>query len=366
MPNNFSKYLYRASNFFLSLLARVRGKGKSSISEKAIKRPETFTTPHKNLIRNSWNKPLLKFLSKKEGQNLVYMGLPSPEAEDLNDWIEYIDSVIAFQCRDHKHASSPEQSRGQVEKLENYLRDLERKNKINNYVVYDGYLEEVVLRGYDNSPNVIDFRVGQFITLYNLDFCNKVSTPITYVDKKGNTVKAFKFEAIGKLLDFQKSISSISKKFVLFLTVHCSYDGKELQDFIQNPKSEEIKKAIAELGGLSTLQKNERIIRLFVSHLVKVKYEASGFTPKILPVIRYEGIGKTPLLHFAIFGIHKELSGGDVRVYQTLSEILKERFINIEEDAFINSNEAVLDEVEVKVNPVEYFVESKTFKKLWN
>jgi hypothetical protein len=366
MSNNLSKYLYHALNFFSSLFLTVSKKDKSSISEQIIKRPKTFTTPHKNLIRKNWNKPLLKFLSKKEGQNLVYMGLPSPEAEDLNDWIEYIDSVIAFQCRDHKHPSSPEQSREQVEKLENYLRDLERKNKINNYVVYDGYLEEVVLRGYDNSPNVIDFRVGQFITLYNLDFCNKVSTPITYVDKKGNAVKAFKFEAIGKLLDFQKSISSISKKFVLFLTVHCSYDGRELQDFIQNPKSEEIKNTIAELYGLSTLQKKERIIRLFVSHLVKVKYEASGFTPKILPVIRYEGIGKTPLLHFAIFGIHKELNGGDVRVYQTLSEILKERFVNIEEETFVNAIDSTPNEVEVNVNPVEYFVESKTFKKLWN
>lgn len=365
MFNSLKKYINQGFDFIANLLPKKSSKVKSSATE-TVRRPETFSTPHKNLIRNSWNKPLIKFLSKKEQQNLIYMGLPSPEAEDLNDWIEYIDSVIAFQCRDHKHPSSPEQSREQVEKLENYLRDLERKNKINNYVVYDGYLEEVVLRGFDNSPNVIDFRVGQFITLYNLDFCNKVSTPITYVDKKGNTIKAYKFEAIGKLLDFQKSISSISKKFILFLTVHCSYDGGELQDFIQNPPSEEIRNAIDDTNGLSKLQKNERIIRLFVSHLIKMKYEASGFTPKILPVIRYEGIGNTPLLHFAIFGIHKELNGGAVRVYQTLSEILKERFINIEEETFVNSIDALLNEVEVKVNPVEYFVESKTYKKLWN
>jgi hypothetical protein len=97
-----------------------------------------------------------------------------------------------------------------------------------------------------------------------------------------------------------------------------------------------------------------------------MKYEASGFSPKLLPVIRYEGIGNTPLLHFAIIGIHRELNGGAVRVYQTLSEILKERFINIEEETFVNSIDYMPNEVEVNVNPVEYFVESKTFKKLWN
>src|ERR1700737_229561 len=59
----------------------------------------SFNSEHKLFIRERWNKPLIKFLSKKIGDKLVYMGLPSSSAEDLGQWIEFIKVVIAFQCR---------------------------------------------------------------------------------------------------------------------------------------------------------------------------------------------------------------------------------------------------------------------------
>src|SRR5579859_7008935 len=58
-----------------------------------------YNTEHKVFIREKWNKPLIKFLSKKSGNKLIYMGLPSSSAEDLRQWIELIKVVIAFQCR---------------------------------------------------------------------------------------------------------------------------------------------------------------------------------------------------------------------------------------------------------------------------
>lgn len=62
--------------------------------------PENFNTPNKVCIRNNYNKVLIKHLKEKYGYDIVYFGLPSPEAQDVECWLEYISYVIAFQCRD--------------------------------------------------------------------------------------------------------------------------------------------------------------------------------------------------------------------------------------------------------------------------
>jgi len=50
----------------------------------------SFNSEHKKFIREHWNKPLIKFLTKKVKDKLLYLGLPSPKAEDVLEWIEYI------------------------------------------------------------------------------------------------------------------------------------------------------------------------------------------------------------------------------------------------------------------------------------
>jgi len=326
---------------------------------------KSFNSTHKLLIRDKWNKSIIRFLSKNEKQKLIYLGLPSTAAEDILTWLDYIDEIIAFQCRIYGKPSSPSQERDSIEKLDELLRKLERSSKINGYVLYDGYLEEVILKGYDNSPKSINFSVSKVVTLYNLDFCNKISSPIEYVNKKGLLKKAYKFQAISKLLELQRNLISESEKFLLFLTVHCSYDGPELQNFIDNPPNNDIKNLIGKYSQLSGNQKNERIIRLFVVGTIKKHYETNGFTPKFLPVIRYSGLGGTPLLHFAILGIRKELKGGVVQVYQKLADITNQRFLNIESNEFINSSDIFEFEKTTGTDPVKYFTESKTYNKLW-
>ena len=159
----------------------------------------SFNTENKFFLRDKWNKPLIKFLSKNVKDKLVYMGLPSPNGDDVNHWIEFIKVVIAFQCREYSKPSDSTQSREDVEKLEEFLRALERESKLESYVVYDGYLEEVVLKGRDNSPQSIHFEIQRFITLYNLDFCNDIASPIEFVDELGDLQTVFKFDAIKKL-----------------------------------------------------------------------------------------------------------------------------------------------------------------------
>lgn len=326
----------------------------------------SFNSEQKLFIRENWNKPLLKFLNRKVNDRLLYMGLPSPKAEDILQWIKYIKSVIAFQCRDYRAPSDEGQDRKSIDELNSLLQQLEREKHIDNYIVYDGYLEEVILRGYDNSPTRIDFGLNDFITLYNLDFCNRISSPLEYLDENGDPQKAYKFNAINKLLQIQQSLSAASNKFVLFLTVHCSYDGEELKIFIQNPPSAEIGAYIQRCNGLGGHEKNARIIRLFFAYHIKREFEAFGFTPKILPSLFYQGLGDTNLLHFTVFGISPaNLGASGVPSFQSLTEILNQKFISITDSAFVNKTIDFEGETDVELNPVTLFSRSQTFQNLW-
>lgn len=338
---------------------------KSNIIE-GMGKIKSFTSEHKDAIRKNWNLPLIKFLSKREKKKLIYMGLPSPHAEDIKEWLEYLESIIAFQCRNHKQPSSPEQSREQIEILEDFLRGLERRNQINNYVVYDGFLEEVVLKGFDNSPKEIKFIVNNFIPLYNLDFCNDISSPLNYTDREGNPKTAYKFDAIRELLIFQKKYSQKSNKFIFLLTVHASYKGKELEYFLNNPKTSENKELLKKYYELKGVEKNERIIKLFVAQYIKEQFESIGFTPNILPVIRYNGLGGTHLLHFAILGSMHDTKAGITEVYQNISDIVNGKFVNIDENGnFANADFCLENEMDIIPDPISYLTQSKTFEKLW-
>jgi len=326
----------------------------------------SFNSEQKVFIRRNWNKPLLKFLTKRVNDRLIYLGLPSPKAEDIIEWIEYIKSVIAFQCRNYGEVSKEGQDRTGIDELTRLLFQLEREKKINNYMVFDGWLEEIVLRGYDNSPTRIDFELHDFITLYNLDFCNKITSPIEFYDSNGDIKTAYKFDAINSLLQIQKSLTNVSNKFVLFLTVHCSYDEAEIQNFISYPPNREIGGYIQRCNYLGGHEKNARIVRLFFAYYIKQKFEAFGFTPKLLPSLFYQGLKDVNLLHFTVFGINPTNTiAGSAPTYQTLDDILNQKFISIDNLKFVNKNINFDGEKDVELNPVKLFSDSATFKYLW-
>jgi hypothetical protein len=325
----------------------------------------SFNSEHKLFIRKNWNSPILKFLQKKSKNDLVYLGLPSPKAEDIIEWIDYINAVFAFQCRKYGEESNPSQTREAIEELTQLLQKLERQNQLDTFIVYDGYFEEVVLRGYDNSPSRINFEISDFITLYNLDFCNKITNPIEYIDHLGERKKAYKFNAINKLLEIQNNVNSSSNKFILFLTVHCSYDGKELENFINYPPNGEVKKYLDEYKKLNNPEKNSRIIRLFFVYYIQQQFESYGFTPKILPVIIYSGLKGTPLLHFTVFGIKSIKTASGILSYQSFNEVINKTFITIDNSKFINAMPISSAEIEVNLNPIDLFVSSDTYNKLW-
>lgn len=325
----------------------------------------SFDSDHKILIRENWNLPLIKFFAKKYADKLVYIGLPSSKAEDILTWIDFIKSVIAFQCRLYGEMSSEDQDRGEIEKLEAVLRSLERQKKIESFVVYDGYLEEVVLRKRDNSPHRIEFKQDSIITLYNLDFCNKVSSPMEYVDLEGNIQIAYKFNAIKELLQIQDGLCKVSDKFIFFLTVHCSYDGAELNNFINKPPNDALKASLERYKKLGGYEKNARIVRLFVVHLIAKYFSTYNFTSKILPVIKYNGLKGTPLLHFVVMGAKSPNTAGGVVNYQSIDDVINHKFVSYDSKELVNLD-SELDEKDVPIlNSLDFFISSKTYDKLW-
>ncbi|MCK5058222.1 MAG: hypothetical protein KAT34_16335 [Candidatus Aminicenantes bacterium] len=326
--------------------------------------PENFKSPAKVLIRKEWSKKIIEFIKRKLGKKIIYLGLPSPNAEDIMEWLEYIDEVIAFQCREYPEPSNPDQSREKVIRLEQRLNELERQQKIETYAVYDGYIEEVLLRGRDNSN--IDFFQNDAITIYNLDFCNQITSPISFTDKKGELKSAYKFDAVKELMNHQSNVNTQSKKFIMFLTMQCGYDGKELHDFITHHGDKSVStymKQVKKIPGES--MRKSRFLKSYVLDSLKDYFKTEGFIPEFLPVIFYEGVGGYKLLQFTVLGTSKTEKTGTAPFFQSISELLWQKFIIASEKGFKLMNAENIEETDVNLDPRKIISSSKTYEKLW-
>ena len=325
-------------------------------------------TIQKTVIRTQWCKSLIRFVHEKLGYGLIYLGLPGPQALDLLEWIDYIDQVIAFQCRDYPQPSSINQSRDKVLELETKLREFERQGKLTTFSLYDGYIEEVVLRGRDINGN----RLSQddVVTIYNLDFCNGITVPLEVKDDKGNIQEYYKSDAIRKLLEIQRDISSQTrcKKFIMFLTVHSLFWKEEAKNFISQTESEPLKKYFMKINSLGSVPRRIRLLKAYMFDTVKKYFCNYDFTPEFLPVINYKGAGldrKNWLVLFTIVGEkNKGISGAPC--FQRPGSFLNQKFLTVRNNNLAALNEGGITEIESSKDSVKAFCESESYKKLWN
>jgi hypothetical protein len=323
----------------------------------------TFNTEHghKQIIRQKWATPILKFLNKRLGHKLLYLGLPSPEAEDVLEWLDYLKKVIAFQCDDDRY---PDAFKILFEKLQ----QLETEEKIENFEAYYGYIEKVVLQGFDDNENPQSFELDEVVTLYNLDFCNNITEPMKIIDNDGNLQKVYKFDAVRKLLSIQQSLPNTSK-FVFFLTVHCSYVGQELNNYLDssnnaNNHAEYVKTIREQLKGRGT-EINARIVRLFVIDTLSILFKSFGFVPKFLPTILYQGIKDTHLLTFTVVGARFQ-SAGVTPWLQQLSELIKQKFVTVDANQNLVCHSGLEMETDINtLDAVQIISSSSTFQKYW-
>lgn len=324
----------------------------------------------KQIIREKWCKPLLREIVNKLGCKLLYFGLPAQEALDIQNWIEYIDRVIAFQCRDYPNPSSPEQPRDSVIKLDNVLRELERKGHLMTYSLYDGYVEEVVIKGRDTGGNA--FTQNEIVTLYNLDFCNQITTPLTYFDNDGQVNSCYKSEAIKRMMEMQNHLcpSGIKTKFVMFLTIHADFFADEERRILSQTMGEEMtdyfkdvkKKAIRPYSTI-------KYLKAYVYSLVLNAFHSSHFATEFLPAIYYKGIGKVDkenwLITFTVLGVHDKNPMGVPKTVQTARDFCKQSFLQIDSGKICTLQINPLPEITPSNSSVTCFKNSRMLSELW-
>jgi len=325
-------------------------------------------TIRKEVIRKQWCKPLIGFINEKLKYKLIYLGLPGPRALDLLEWIDHIQQVIAFQCRDYPKPSSTSQSREKVLELEDKLREFEREGKLTTFSLYDGYIEEVLLRGRDINGDA--FSQNDVVTIYNLDFCNGITAPLNVLDDKGNIQKYYKSKAIRKLLEIQRDVSSKikSKKFIMFLTIHSNFYEEEAKIFINQTESEAIKRYFSKIDSLQGSIKSIRLLKAYVFDVLRNFFCDCGFTPEFLPVINYIGAGskrKNWLLLFTIIGAENR-GVSRAQYFQDTEDLLNQKFLTIKKKKIDHRHQQGIDENECFKNSIEAFCNSECYKNLWD
>ena len=179
--------------------------------------------------------------------------------------------------------------------------------------------------------------------------------------------KAYKFNAVNELLRYQSSIPEDNQKFIMFLTIHCSYDGAELNDYLSNPDTDELKGFISQYNSLKGYEKNSRILRLYVIDTLQEFFRTQNFIPKFLPTIMYSGLGRAKMLHFTIIGTRVPPSAGRAAWHQNLSMLCRQKLVTSVENEFeIMVCETIAETDVGEFNPVQVFANSRTYKRHWN
>jgi len=181
----------------------------------------SFTdNPEKGVVRQQWNTPLLQHLHRQYGVRYRYLGLPGPNLIDVTLWREMIDEVIAFE---------PPDKDGYGRTAFTTLTRNMRKAGIPGRA-YCGSFEEVVLLRKDFEGQ--DYVQDQVVTLYNLDFCDEISSP---VQTREGGKKVWRFEAIRQLLRDQHECFQQKRRprhFILMLTVRNQIGSGKIRNYL--------------------------------------------------------------------------------------------------------------------------------------
>ena len=177
--------------------------------------------PEKRVVREQWDTPLLEHLHSRYGVRYRYLGLPGTDLIDVKLWRGMIDEVIAFEPPDDTDAG-----RTAITDLRRNMRKAGIPGR-----AYCGSFEEVVLLRKDFDGE--DYLQDQVVTLYNLDFCNEISSP---VQTRESGRRVWRFEAIRQVLRDQfacyQSMGGPSH-FILMLTIRNQINSRKIRDYLR-------------------------------------------------------------------------------------------------------------------------------------
>ncbi|MBI4303868.1 MAG: hypothetical protein HY665_05975 [Chloroflexi bacterium] len=266
-----------------------------------------FDTPAKRAVREQWNTPLLSFLNQRYGYRFRYMGLPGVELLDVKLWRGMIDEVIAFETVADPTKEDLE-GRRNIVALRRNLRVLGIPGR-----AFFGPMEEVVTlrQDYDGAR----YEPDKVITLYNLDFCDEISSRIATRERG---VQLWRFEAIRQILrDQRESFQHFGgpRFFIMLLTVRDQINADRLRGFLSRNLYGDAETFLQACGGIGSLPPNGALVgthpwalKCFIHNTLRQFLANPNISTVFFPLLRYqgtrvrtgEGFLESPMLHWML------------------------------------------------------------------
>jgi len=268
-------------------------------------RKSSFTeTIGKKIVREQWNTPFIRYLHEKYGIRYRYMGFPGSELTDIKLWRDIIDEVIAFEL-----PADGDDDRLWIRELRTNLRKLDIPG-----TAYFGSFEEVVIlrQDFDGQP----YKQDEVITLYNLDFCDEISSKIE-TSEFGK--KLWRFEALRIILKDQKDCYRQfggPSHFIILLTIRNQIEGARINGFLQQnlySDTESYRSTCEKINPIPPIGPlvgtHTWALKAFLCNTLKSYFSIPNISALFFPFVKYEGTPirishkmflKSPMLHWMI------------------------------------------------------------------
>ncbi len=283
--------------------------------------------PRKRVVREQWDTPILRALYEVWGKKYFYVGLPGPAAIDIELWRDMISRVVAFEM-ECQHAENPRKN----------IISLNRKLTLLNIPssVYCGSLEEVVIWGKDIDRK--EFHLDEFVTLYNLDFCNSITGRITTADGRH---RCLRFEALREIVALQRTLyrQTGAGRFVLLITAFDSFHARDMKRFLSSDDlSPDVrahcKAALGKrrLARLPVITGQTQLLRMFVFVCLRDYFRGQNVESWFLPPVSYLGRSESsPMVHFTVICSMGEMESAQVVDRQRARDFIKRGIVQANE-----------------------------------
>lgn len=289
--------------------------------------------PQKCVVREEWDTPVIELLSREWAREYLYFGLPGPKAIDVTLWRDLLRRVIAFEL-EAKDADDP---RSKVVELTRVLTLLGL-----DFEVFFGPLEEVLLSGEDLDQK--PFRLQDFVTLFNLDFCNAITGGFQTLSGR----HFLRFEALRQIVAIQRDLYRKGgfPYFVLLLTVHASFNKKRVisyfDDVVVQPEiAQYVSSAVKKkpyTGG--TTVRHPDVLKAFVFSCLGDYLRGQNVSAYFLPPVTYQGTSaNSPMIHFFVIGHMNPKESAGPRELQSAKDFLDLQTLTVDRDKVVEARD---------------------------
>ena len=302
--------------------------------------------PRKDIIRRNWNTPLLKHIYNSVHSKYRYLGFPGPDIFDIKLWRQMIKSVVAFEI-----PAKCGNKRSLIIDLNLNLTLIGVK-----YEIYFGHWENVLINGYDNDYK--KYNQQQVITLYNLDFCNLLTS------KTARSKKLKRFEALNRLIDAERKAfiagNGKDRSFIILFTVNDSYHKTIMNSFLNSDLDSNVKKLmVSALSHTRNINKyidtNSMLLKGLVCVTFSDLFKVNQIRHTFLPMVRYYGKNNQhKMTHFCIVCKIEDMESAVPKTLQRKIDFLKLKSLRATDTGLIK-DKILGESIVSNTDPVVFF-----------